>query len=395
MKVLLATPGRFHIMALARELQQRKLLMRVVSGFPAFALERERIERRLLVTAPFYQTLHFGLGRFKVPAPYDEFKYRSTLSVDRAACAVLRRAKALPDVYMALSQTGTASGALAKELGVTYVCDRGSTHIEEQRHILTEEYRAQGVAPPRIDSRSVERELIEYQNADLITVPSRFVERTFVKRGIDGRKMRVVPYGANLSMFRPTAPKPHESFDFLFVGALSIRKGLPYLLQAFGRVRHPHKRLTLIGSSMNETEHILKSFPTADLRILGAIPQAQLAGHMSAAHVLVLPSVEEGLALVMAEAMACGCAVLASKNTGAEDLFEDGEQGFIVEARDVEALTMRMQRLADEPALALEMGRKARARIEHIGGWSDYADAVLESFADARSAARREGADRA
>ncbi len=146
---------------------------------------------------------------------------------------------------------------------------------------------------------------------------------------------------------------------------------------------------------MNETEHILKSFPTADLRILGAIPQAQLAGHMSAAHVLVLPSVEEGLALVMAEAMACGCAVLASKNTGAEDLFEDGEQGFIVEARDVEALTMRMQRLADEPALALEMGRKARARIEHIGGWSDYADAVLESFADARSAARREGADRA
>ena len=384
MKVLLATPGRFHIMALARELQQRQVLARVVSGFPAFALKRERIDRRLLVTAPFYQTLHFGLGRLKVPAPYDEFKFRSTKAVDRAACAVLKEARVLPDVYMALSQTGTASGALARELGVTYVCDRGSTHIEEQREILNEEYRVQGVPPPRIDPRSIERELIEYQTSQLITVPSQFVARSFVKRGIDPGKLRVVPYGANISMFRPTVPKSPDAVDFLFVGALSIRKGLPYLLQAFGRVRHPQKRLTLIGSSVQETEQILRKYPTADIRIMGAIPQARLADYMSAARLLVLPSVEDGFGLVMAEAMACGCPVLASMNTGAENLFEDGQQGFIVEARDVAALAERMQRLADEPALALEMGRTARARIDHIGGWSDYADAILGAFAAAR-----------
>ena len=71
------------------------------------------IDPSLLVTAPFYQTLHFGLARFRVPAPYDELKFRSTTSVDRAARRVLTRAKTPPDIYMALSQTGTLSGVTA------------------------------------------------------------------------------------------------------------------------------------------------------------------------------------------------------------------------------------------------------------------------------------------
>ena len=386
MKALLATPGRFHIMALARELQKHGSLFGVVSGFPTFALKRESIDPALLFTAPLFRTLHFGLQRLGVPGPYDELAFRSTVAVDRAAVAILRKAKERPDIYMALSQTGTLSGKTAKALGVTYVCDRGSTHILEQQSILSDEYRLQGRAAPRIDPRSVERELIEYETSDLITVPSQFVQRTFVKRGVDAKKIVVVPYGANLRMFRPTDPKPNDTFDILFVGGLSFRKGIPYLLDAYSKVQHPRKRLTLIGVRMKETEQLLGSLPDGHVRVLGPIPQVQLAAHMSAAHVLVLPSVEEGLALVMAEAMACGCPVLATKNTGAEDLFEDGAQGFIVEARDVDALASRLQLLADDPPLLQRMSSRARAKIETIGGWSDYADALLRHFARARAA---------
>ncbi|HLZ97481.1 MAG TPA: glycosyltransferase family 4 protein, partial [Steroidobacteraceae bacterium] len=278
------------------------------------------------------------------------------------------------------------SGKTAKELGVTYVCDRGSTHIEEQQSLLEGEYRLHGLTPPKIDPRSIERELIEYQTADLITVPSRFVQRTFVKRGVDANKLLVVPYGANLSMFRPTEAKPPGSFGVLFVGALSIRKGLPYLLDAFARVNHPRKRLTLVGSRVAETDEILAAHPTDHVRILGPIPQEQLAAHMSAAHVLALSSVEEGLALVMAEAMACGCPVVASTNTGAEDLFEDGQQGFIVQPRDVDALTSRLQCLADDPELVGAMSIKARAKIQAVGGWADYAGGLMRHFAEARAA---------
>jgi glycosyltransferase involved in cell wall biosynthesis len=386
MKIMLATPGRFHTMALARELQKSGSLFKIVSGFPAFSLKREGIEPALLVTAPFYRTLDFGLARLGIPAPSDELKFRSTRSVDRAANSVLRQAKEPPDVYMALSQTGTASGRTAKARGVTYVCDRGSTHIEEQQAILQEEHRLHGLAPPLIDPRSIERELIEYEQADLITVPSSFVQRSFVKRGIAADKVVIVPYGANLSMFSPTVAKPVGAFEVLFVGALSVRKGIGYLLEAFSRVQHPRKRLTLIGSRTENTERLLAAYPGESVRILGPIAQAQLAAHMSAAQVMVLASVEEGLALVMAEAMACGCPVIASKNTGAEDLFEDGRQGFIVEPRDVDALAERMQRLADDPPLAARMSLEARAKIEGVGGWADYARALLGHFAEARGA---------
>jgi glycosyltransferase involved in cell wall biosynthesis len=379
MKALLATPGRFHIMALARELQRSGSLYRVVSGFPRFALKRERIDPALLITSAFYRTLQFGLGRVGLPAPA-ELGFLSTLSVDRAAAAILTGSRELPDVYMALSQTGTLSGKTAKSLGVSYVCDRGSTHILEQESLLAEEHHLQGLEPPRIDPRSVERELIEYETSDLITVPSGFVRRTFVKRGVAPGKIAVVPYGANLTMFRPTSVKPAATFEVLFVGALSLRKGIPYLLEAFSKLRHPRKRLTLIGSRLRETEALLRAFPGRDVRILGPIAQARLAEHMSESHVLVLPSIEEGLALVMAEAMACGCPVIATKNTGAEDLFADADQGFIVEARDVAALAGHMQRLADDPDLAARMSIKARAKIESIGGWSDYAATLLGHF---------------
>lgn len=95
---------------------------------------------------------------------------------------------------------------------------------------------------------------------------------------------------------------------------------------------------------------------------------------MSRSHVLVLPSIEEGLALVQAQAMACGCPVLCSEATGGEDLFTDGQEGFIVPARDAAALTDRLQQLADDPALQAKMRAAALQRVQQIGGWSQYGD---------------------
>ena len=93
---------------------------------------------------------------------------------------------------------------------------------------------------------------------------------------------------------------------------------------------------------------------------------------MSASHVLVLPSIEEGLALVQAQAMACGCPVIASPHTGSEDLFSNEVEGFIVPVRDASALAGRMQQLADHPELRAQMSAAALARVKRAGGWKDY-----------------------
>jgi glycosyltransferase involved in cell wall biosynthesis len=101
---------------------------------------------------------------------------------------------------------------------------------------------------------------------------------------------------------------------------------------------------------------------------------------MSRAGVLVLPSIEEGLALVQAQAMACGCPVIATPHAGAVDLFADGREGFIVPVRDPEAIADRLARLHGDPELRAAMGEAALARVRTIGGWDDYGRAALALF---------------
>jgi glycosyltransferase involved in cell wall biosynthesis len=78
--------------------------------------------------------------------------------------------------------------------------------------------------------------------------------------------------------------------------------------------------------------------------------------------------------MVMAEAMARGCPVISSTNTGGDDLYTDGVEGFIVPVRDPAAIVERMQLLADDPVLAMGMRAAAMERVRYLGGWSDYGD---------------------
>jgi starch synthase len=213
-----------------------------------------------------------------------------------------------------------------------------------------------------------------YAAADAITVPSSVAKRSFVQMGLAPEKVHVVPYGVRLDHFTRTEDPPQDSFEVLFAGQVALRKGIPYLLQAFARLRHSKKRLTIVGGLQDDMRGILPDLPTDNVVFTGPIPQAELAKKMSVSHLLVLPSIEEGLALVQGQAMACGCPVLATVSTGAEDLFTDGDQGFIVADRDVHALAQRMQQIADDPLLQRRLSEAALARVKHLGGWDQYGD---------------------
>jgi glycosyltransferase involved in cell wall biosynthesis len=91
--------------------------------------------------------------------------------------------------------------------------------------------------------------------------------------------------------------------------------------------------------------------------------------------VFVLPSIEEGLAMVIGEAMACGCPVIASTNTGASEMISEGVEGFIVPIRSPGLIADRLQQLADQPELREHMGKAALMRVQQLGGWDAYGDA--------------------
>jgi glycosyltransferase involved in cell wall biosynthesis len=79
--------------------------------------------------------------------------------------------------------------------------------------------------------------------------------------------------------------------------------------------------------------------------------------------------------------MACGCPVIGSQNTGGQDLFSDGVEGFIVPIRSADAITQRLQKLADNPHLRSQMSAAASQRVKSIGGWEQYGQTMYQIFA--------------
>jgi glycosyltransferase involved in cell wall biosynthesis len=390
MRVIQAVFGVFHHFELAHQLDRRKHLQRIYSTWPWARLKREGLPRELVRTFPWIHTADYLLRRtpFYSAGLDARFNEWNSLSFD---AWLRRRIGPEPcDALIAISGAGLTAGPLVQARGGKFICDRGSTHQRFQDRTMAEEcrrWKAWYAAPAE---HIVRREEAIYAIADAITVPSNVARRSFVEMGFAAEKVHVIPYGVRLDRFKPTdvppsCLPPNGSFEVLFAGQASLRKGVPYLLQAFALLRHPHKRLTIAGAVQDDLRSILAfgGLPLEGVEFIGSVAQDELAKRMSRSHVLVLPSVEEGLALVQAQAMACGCPVLATVATGAEDLFSDGVEGFIVPDRDTAALAARLQWLADDPALLARMSVAGLARVRQLGGWDRYGemwDALLHSL---------------
>jgi alpha-maltose-1-phosphate synthase len=382
MRIVQTVFGVFHHFELARQLHRRGHLQRIYSTWPWMRLKREGMPRELIETFPWIHTSETLMQRFGISHPWslDQMSYANTLTFDSWTSRRLRRIPAsdAPDVLIGISGSSLKAGRELQARGGRFICDRGSSHQRFQEIIVSEEYRRWNVTRRVSDPRDTLREEQIYAIADAITVPSSFAARSFLQMGVPSSKVHVIPYGVRLEQFQrsePTNPTNfNNEFNVLFAGSVSLRKGVPYLLQAFAQLRYSHKRLRIAGSIHPDIKTVLSRLPQDQVEFLGPVPQARLAQLMSSSQVMVLPSIEEGLALVQGQALACGCPVLCTTNTGGEDLFTDGVEGFIVPVRDPAALTERMQQLADDPALQQKMSHAARNRVHLLGGWNDYGD---------------------
>lgn len=376
MRVCIGSSGRFHIFDLARQMERLGHLAHMYTGYPRFKVDG--LPREKVSTFPWLIGSSMALGRFGLGAIAERFNYPATVSFARWMSRHLVEC----DVFHSLSQFGLESHRVAKEeYGALTICDRGSVHILCQQNILTEEYNRQNVPFPGIDPRAIQRELWEYGNCDLIFVPSSFAYRSFVESGVPEYKLRKNPFGADLRMFRPVA-KTDEVFRVLYVGAISVQKGVPYLLEALAGLKLPKFELCLIGPLFGEARQFLARYE-GGFRYLGVIPRTELYRYYSQSSVFAIASIQEGLAMVQAQAMACGLPVIATTNTGAEDLFTDGVEGFIVPIRAPEAIRERVLRLYNDRDLREDMSRAALRRIESIGGWNHYGEQATSIYREA------------
>jgi glycosyltransferase involved in cell wall biosynthesis len=364
--------GRFHHFHLARQLERHGMLKFIFTGYPRWKLGDESgIPKDKIRSFPWLQAPYMAKNRLGLTNPriIREWAWQSHETLDRYAA---RRLKGT-DVLIALSGGGIHAGRAIKKLGGIYICDRGSSHIRFQDEILREEYRRWGLEFSGIDPRVISKEEEEYALADRVMVPSEFVRRSFLERGVATEKIAKIPYGARLDRFRPVAEPNSGKFSILFVGQISLRKGFMDLLDAFERFSHPAKELNVIGAMSDEVAFLLRARKLNSVHLLGNVPNSDLPAYYSRAHVLVLPSIEEGLGMVMGEAMACGCPVIATTNTGAGDLFSSGTEGFVVSIRKPDEIVQNLNILSNEDTRR-DFSNACLARVNNIGGWESYGE---------------------
>lgn len=371
MRFVLSTTVQAHTFDAAKALRSRGHLAALFAGYPARKLAGRGLAGPEVRTYPAPVLTWLAANRV---VKNSWFQQRSEawpkVAFDRHV------ARRLPDadVLVATSSVGLFSGRAARARGMAWVCDRPACHIVTQNQLLAEEYERHGLRWPGIHPAVIERELAEYEEADAVLVASEFARRSFLDHGFDDRRLWVVPYGIDLRDFYPEPREADGRFTVLFVGQVSLQKGVGYLIDAFKRVTHPQKRLIIVGSWVEETDLFRRRCGSEAATFTGAVPRDQLRRHMSEADVLVLPSIQDGYGMVVDQAMACGCPCIVSDHAGSADTVRDGVNGFVFPARDVDALAARLQRLADDPDLRAAMREAAVAAAGARGGWDAYAD---------------------
>lgn len=288
------------------------------------------------------------------------------------------RLKKGADILIAEGQIGLHTIRKAKEMGMVTVVDRTNSHIIHQSEIWGEENKKMGIHWKPNSERVVRKGILEYQEADYTFVLSSFVAATFLERGYPKNKLVHVLPGINLEPFR-TVEKKDSIFRIVFCGLTSIKKGVHYLLQAFGDLNLMNSELMLIGGISSEMQPILEKC-NGNFKLAGQIERSELYRYYSQGSVFVLPSLEEGLAKVIIEAMACGLPVIATANSGAGDVVREGVDGFIVPIRNVDALKEKILYMYKNQDQCRSMGRNAIERVHSEFTLERYMDRMLAAL---------------
>jgi glycosyltransferase involved in cell wall biosynthesis len=368
--------SRFWAFDLARELLPAGMLRYLFTGYPAFSAERFGLPRSAFRSVWTHEPLNRLAAALHARTWInDSLQFPVNSRFDRI---VARRLTPGADIFVGWSGFSQHSLGRASSLGMTTVVERGSAHIEWQRDTLQEESDRTGLPMEIPDPRMVDRELAEYATADYIAIPSEFVARTFEEHGVPRERLIVNPYGVDLTHFHSQRPlvDRHDGLRVIHVGRVSARKGVQYLVPAVGKVSGA--TLTLVGGVDSGMDRVINRSHT---RVIGSVPVEQLPRYYAAADVYCLLSIEDGFAMTLTQAMAMGLPVITTSNVGAAELVTDGVDGFVVPPRDPDAVADRLRQLADDPAGAVEMGQRARAKVAQGFSWQDYGARARRAYA--------------
>lgn len=377
--VIVSCSGKFHAFALAEQLQRHDMLTALYS---VYSYKKNTLMRRF-VSRRDEENIDIKYIHTAIPLAI-AMKLRPNPPVwnelyDQWVAKQIRRhtgAKA----FIGWSGMSEHSIRQAKAQGLLTIVERGSSHICTQNDILREEYARFG-QKFLIDQRVIDKELREYELADYISIPSDFVRDSFLAHGIPAKKLIQNAYGTSSSFHKKDIARDTK-FNILYLGAISVQKGVIYMLEALKQLSIPAENIGVyfIGGIKEEMKPIIEAHSLPSWTFLGHINHYDLPTYLSKMDVAVQPSLQDGFGMVIIQMLACGIPVIATTNTGGPDIIREGETGYIVPIRDPKAIAECIEFLYQNPEKLAEMQQAAPISVQQGFTWNDYGDRYVANL---------------
>lgn len=349
MKINILSPGRFHVLDLARELDKLGHDVRFYSFVPGrrfkkFGFDSKKNSNCLLLLAPIFVLLKLRL-----------IKSRKVVNgvQDWVTSKIMRKC----DVVIAMSGCFCRTIDKAKKDGAIIIVERGSKHILEQKRIL-ESITSNKIIVPQ---KNIDDELHDYHEADYISIAAKHVKKSFIERGFDSNRLFVNPYGVELKDFKPMdIPK---QYDVIMTGNWCMQKGCDILAKACSNL---NLKLLHVGVVSNDC----KLPDDVNFTHVDKVDQKELCKYYNMAKVFGLASRQEGMALVQMQAIACGLPIVCSPNTGGVDI---GNVAPVAD-RIFEMRNMSVEALEEALRQALQFAEHHNYNVPDLSGlsWSSY-----------------------
>jgi glycosyltransferase involved in cell wall biosynthesis len=352
-KIAIAVQGRFHAFHLARALLERGCDATVLTNYPKWAAARFGLPRDRVRSFWPHGVLTRVMGRLDPGSAWRCGEIWLHTMFGRWTARQL--ASERWDVVHPWSGVAEESLRSLKGTGTLCLLMRGSAHIRTQTELLAEEEERTRVRQDQPSHWRIAREEREYDLADGIVVLSTFAYRTFISQGVPAEKLHLIPLGASLQKFRPLPEIVRARqrrllaggpLRVLYVGAMSFQKGLWDMAKVVKALGTEKFVFQFVGPQPIEARAVLSELRAA-VTIRSQQPEAELPGVYAWGDVFLFPTIQDGFAVVLAQAAAAALPVLTTPNCSGPDLIREGHNGWVVPIRAPEALVTRLRWCGD------------------------------------------------
>ncbi len=336
------------------------------------------------------------LARGKLRIPYKLFGTLRTVALhDHIVARRLEKLVGQIDIVHTWPLGALETLKTARRLGIPTVLERCNAHTGFAMEVVQKECDRLGITLPpdhehAYNAKKIRKEEEEYGLADRLLCPSDFVRRTFLDRGYPADKLARHQYGFDEKTFHPgTEPRDsNRGLTMLFVGVCAVRKGVHYALEAWLKSPASQSGTFLIAGEFlpDYAEKLKPMLQHPSVRVLGHrndVPEL-----MRKSDILILPSIEEGSALVTSEARGSGCVLLVSEAAGA--ICRHMENALVHGVGDVPALTQHIALLHEDRAALERLRAASLATIPELT-WTAAGRILLDVYRET-IAAHRSGA---